>query len=116
WSGWGSREGRYAQRPYASFVKSMRENWAYLVEEDIAPVWVGELGAPRDPGEGDARYWEHLMMFLKKIDASFAYWAINPRKPKDGEDETYSLVGDDWETPVLDYRMKDMLELMKGMD
>ncbi|KFY63315.1 hypothetical protein V496_04029 [Pseudogymnoascus sp. VKM F-4515 (FW-2607)] len=113
WSGWGSREGRYAKRPYASFVKSMRENWAYLVEEDIAPVWVGEIGAPAQPGEGDARYWEHLMRFLKKIDADFAYWAINPRKPKGGEDETYSLVEDDWETPVLDYRMKDMLELMK---
>jgi aryl-phospho-beta-D-glucosidase BglC (GH1 family) len=113
WSGWGSREGRYAKRPYASFVKSMRENWAYLVEGDIAPVWVGEFGSPNTPGHGDAHYWKNLMRFLKKIDADFAYWAINPRKPKGAEAESYSLVEDDWQTLVLDYRMKDMLELMK---
>lgn len=114
WSGWGSREGRYAKRSYASFVKSMRENWAYLLEENIAPVWVGEFGSPHIPAEGDAHYWKNLMRFLKAIDADFAYWAVNPRKPKDAAEETYSLVGDDWQTLVLDYRMKDMLELMKS--
>jgi endoglucanase len=113
WSGWGSREGRYAKRSYASFVRSMRENWAYLLEENIAPVWVGEFGSPHQPGEGDAHYWKNLMRFLKAVDADFGYWAINPRKPKDEEEETYSLVEDDWQTLILDYRMKDMLDLMK---
>ncbi len=37
WSGWGSREGRYSRRPYASFVQSMRDNWAYLVEGNLDP-------------------------------------------------------------------------------
>lgn len=114
WSGWGSREGRYAKRSYESFAKSMRENWAYLVEENIAPVWVGEFGCPHTPGEGDAHYWNNLMRFLKEVDADFAYWAVNPRKPKDNAEETYSLVEDDWQTLILDYRMKDMLELMKS--
>lgn len=114
WSGWGSRDGRYAQRPYPSFVKSMRENWAYLLDEDIAPVWVGEFGAGHNPSEGDAHYWTNLMRYLKSLDADFGYWAINPRKPKDNEVETYALVEDDWETPILDYRMKDLQQLMKG--
>ncbi|KAI6382966.1 hypothetical protein MCOR25_000473 [Pyricularia grisea] len=114
WSGWGSREGRYSKRPYPSFVASMRENWAYLVEGDVAPVWVGEFGAPAHPSVGDANYWQNLMRYLKAIDADFGYWAINPRKPKDDAKETYSLVEDDWVTPILDYRMKDMTELIRA--
>ena len=114
WSGWGSREGRYAKRSYASFVQSMRDNWAYLVEGNLDPVWVGEFGAPHRPGEGDANYWANLMRYLKALDADFGYWAINPRKPKNNEHESYRLVEDDWVTPVLDYRMRDMMELMRA--
>ncbi|GAB1310081.1 Glycoside hydrolase family 5 domain-containing protein [Madurella fahalii] len=114
WSGWGSLGGRYSKRTYPSFVQSMRKNWAYLVEGDIAPVWVGEFGAPDKPGQGDANYWANLLRYLKTIDADFGYWAINPRKPKDNDRETYSLVEDDWVTPMLDYRMKDLTELMRA--
>ncbi|KAL2023448.1 hypothetical protein VTK56DRAFT_2444 [Thermocarpiscus australiensis] len=112
WSGWGSLGGRYAKRNYASFVQAMRKNWAYLVEGDVAPVWVGEFGAPDRPGQGDANYWANLLRFLKAVDADFGYWAINPRKPRENEKETYALVEDDWATPILDYRMRDITELM----
>ncbi|PHH90295.1 hypothetical protein CDD83_4063 [Cordyceps sp. RAO-2017] len=114
WSGWGSLDGRFAQRTYSSFARAMRHNWAYLVENDIAPVWVGELGAPHHPTRGDAHYWKNLWRFLKSVDADFGYWALNARKPKDNEPETYSLLADDWETPVLDYRLRDMLDLMRA--
>ncbi|KAL2270896.1 hypothetical protein VTJ83DRAFT_267 [Remersonia thermophila] len=114
WSGWGSLGGRYAKRTYPSFVQSMRKNWAYLVEQNIAPVWVGEFGSPAHPGQGDFNYWKNLLRYLKVIDADFGYWAINPRKPKDNEKEGYSLVKDDWVTPVLDYRMKDLTELIRA--
>jgi endoglucanase len=114
WSGWGDSEGRYSKREYVSFVRSMRRNWAYLVEDDMAPVWVGEFGSPHKPSIGDINYWQNLLRFLKFIDADFGYWAVNPRKPKNNVKETYSLVEDDWVTPILDYRMKDMLELMAG--
>lgn len=114
WSGWGSAEGRFAKRSYPSFVKAMRQNWAYLVEGDIAPVWIGEFGAPHTPSTGDNNYWSNLMRYLKALDADFGYWALNPRKPKENEKESYSVVQDDWVTPVLDYRMKDMVELMRA--
>ena len=114
WSGWGSMEGRFSQRAYPSFVRAMQANWAYLIENDIAPVWIGEFGAPQHPGQGDANYWGNLLRYLKEINADFGYWAINPRKPKDNGKETYCLVEDDWITPVLDYRMKDMVELMRA--
>ncbi|KAL2067500.1 hypothetical protein VTL71DRAFT_1925 [Oculimacula yallundae] len=111
WSGWGSFEGMYAKRSFESFSKSMVENWAYLLEQDIAPVWVGEFGGPHLPNKGDLHYWNNLMRFLKLVDADFAYWAINPRKPANDEYEAYGLVGDDWKTPVLDYRLRDMIDL-----
>ncbi|ROT40081.1 cellulase [Sodiomyces alkalinus F11] len=114
WSGWGSSEGRFSHREYASFVRTMRRNWAYLVEGDVAPVWVGEFGASNRPSVGGANYWQNLLRYLKAIDADFGYWAINPRKPKDDEKETYSLVEDNWSTPILDYRMKDMTEIMRA--
>ncbi|KAI0176673.1 endoglucanase [Pestalotiopsis sp. NC0098] len=114
WSGWGSSEGRYSKRSYESFVAAMQRNWGYLVEGDRAPVWVGEFGAPHRPSEGDANYWNNLLRYLKSIDADFGYWAVNPRKPKENAKETYCLVEDDWITPVLDYRMRDMTELIAG--
>jgi hypothetical protein len=90
----------------------MRHNWAYILEKQIAPVWVGEIGAPVQPSVGDINYWQHLTRFLQEMDADFGYWALNARKPKGNVTERYGLLQDDWKTPVLDYRMKDMLELM----
>ncbi|TQV97195.1 glycoside hydrolase family 5 protein [Cordyceps javanica] len=113
WSGWGSWGGRFSQRSYRSFVGAMRRNWLYLLEQDVAPVWLGELGASRHPSRGAARYWQNLWRLLKSVDADFGYWAINPTKAYQSTVETYSLVEGDWATPVLDYRMKDMVELMQ---
>lgn len=113
WSGWGSFEGMYAKRPYPSFAASMRENWGYLLEDEIAPVWVGEFGGPHLPGPGDLHYWRNLIEFLDTVDADFGYWALNPRKPHNFDNETYGLLEDDWETPILDYRMRDMAQLSR---
>ncbi len=113
WSGWGSLDGMYAKRPFMSFAASMHENWGYLLADNIAPVWVGEFGGPHLPGKGDLHYWRNLMRYLKMVDADFGYWALNPRKPHNDEAETYGLLEDDWETPIVDYRLKDMLELSR---
>lgn len=110
WSGWGSLSP-FWKRPYDSFAAEMQRKWGYLLEQDIAPVWVGELGAPDKPNEGDLHYWKNLMRYLGDIDADFAYWAINPRKWDKNEKESYSLVHDDWKTPVIDYRMYDMMSI-----
>ena len=111
WSGWGSLQP-YSRRPYPSFVLAMERNWGFLLEGNIAPVWVGEMGVPDHPGKGDQHYWDNLMKYLKLVDADFGYWAINPRKPHLNELERWSLVRDDWETVVDDYRMQGMRALM----
>ena len=51
--------------------------------------------------------------FLKLVDADFAYWVINPRKPHNDGKEGCSLVEDDWEIPILDHWLRDMLELIR---
>lgn len=112
WSGWGSLYP-YSRRTYEDFVASMRANWAYLLEEDLAPVWVGELGTPDQPTEGDCNYWTHLVEFLRVTDASWGYWALNPRKPANHEWESYGLVGDNWDHASVrwDYRLADLQRL-----
>jgi endoglucanase len=110
WSGWGSLRP-YAGRKYESFKQDMHHNWAFLLENNKAPVWIGEFGAPNNPSEGDLHYWQNLIRYLNSTDADFGYWAFNPRKPMDGERESYSLVEDDWKTPILDYRISDILKL-----
>ena len=78
WSGWGAMVP-YHKRPYPSFAKDMENNWGYLLRSNTAPVWVGEFGAPHRGGEGDLHYWNHLMKYLKDVDADFGYWALSRR-------------------------------------
>ncbi|KAF3937203.1 Endoglucanase [Dactylella cylindrospora] len=112
WSGWGSLlKGPYWSRDYASFAYDMYDNWGFILEGNIAPVWVGEFGAPDVPNTGDIKYWGNLMSFLKDVDADWGYWAINPRKPDGNVTETYSLLEDDWVTPKCDYRMYDLWQI-----
>lgn len=112
WSGWGSLNP-YSKASYTAFVRAMRKNWAYILEEGIAPVWIGEMGAPDTPNKGDVNYWKHLVQYLKAVDADFGYWAINPRKPHLNEHESYALVEDDWKTVIDDYRLRNMRELVR---
>ncbi|KAK3078257.1 hypothetical protein LTS18_008044, partial [Coniosporium uncinatum] len=109
WSGWGAL-APYSGRMYESFARDMRYNWAYLLSENIAPVWVGEFGTTERPSAGDLNYWKHLMKFLDEEakGVSWGYWAINPRKLKQNEWEGYGLLRDDWETVRWDYRTRDL--------
>ncbi|PPJ55324.1 hypothetical protein CBER1_06422 [Cercospora berteroae] len=113
WSGWGHIPSvPYDKRPYPSFQEDMIDNWAFLLEDNIAPVWVGEFGAPHHADEQSLHYWKNLMTILRETDADWGYWALNPRKPRGYDNETYGLLRDDWETVIEDYRMKDLRELI----
>ena len=105
WSGWGSL-APFSGRSYEDFAAQMWKNWAYLVVGDIAPVWVGEIGTPDHPDDGDRNYWCHLIRFLNEVDVSWGYWALNARKAW-GAPEGYGLAGDgwDWQSMRWDYRM-----------
>ncbi|KAI1614428.1 glycoside hydrolase superfamily [Exophiala viscosa] len=112
WSGWGSLLP-YWYRTYKSFAEDMDKNWQYLRASDTAPVWIGEIGAPGRPARKDFHYWKNLMRYLQETDVDIGYWAINPRKPKNNEYESYGLLEDDWETPRYDYRLMDLTSLRR---
>jgi aryl-phospho-beta-D-glucosidase BglC (GH1 family) len=107
WSGWGELKP-YSKASYEHFAQAMKRNWAYLLEEDIAPVWVGEFGTSDVPTKGDRNYWTHLIKFLRHLGVGFGYWAINPRKPLNNEYESYGMVDDAWQKVVWDYRLEDL--------
>lgn len=106
WSGWG-RLAPFSGRSYEDFAAEMWNNWAYLMGEDLAPVWVGEVGTPESPSDGDRNYWRHLVQFLGAVDASWGYWALNARKAG-GEWESYGLVGEQWQSMRRDWRLDDL--------
>ncbi|KAK5136457.1 hypothetical protein LTR08_003102 [Meristemomyces frigidus] len=115
WSGWSTLVP-YHKRPYPSFALDMERNWAFLLRGNIAPVWVGEFGCSHNGNEGDHHYWDNLMRYLRETDADFGYWALNPRKPKNYDNETYGLLADNWESVVEDWRIQDLRKLMKQLD
>lgn len=116
WSGWGELQP-YKRTSYERFSKKMMENWGYLLEQDIAPVWVGEFGAPDKPSDGDLNYWKHLIEFLRERKVGhWGYWAVNPRKPDKNEYESYGLLDDDWETVRWDYRLDDLAKIGLTVD
>lgn len=111
----------------------MHRKWGYLLENDVAPVWVGEFGTASYGDEGAHHYWDSLMRSLTAYDADWGYWALNPRKPENYDvrhlsthdmadtdcsfqNETYGLLEDDWETPVLDWRLASLQKLMKPQE
>ncbi|KAH8696748.1 glycoside hydrolase superfamily [Talaromyces proteolyticus] len=112
WSGWGALRP-YSGRTYSDFATSMRKNWAFIIEENLAPVWIGEFGTADHPNSGDRNYWNNLISFLGDIDVSWGYWALNPRKPAGWEWEGYGLVGDGWDEDSVrrDYRLNDLYHL-----
>lgn len=111
WSGWG-QFSPYHKRLYPSFALDMDRKWGYLLANNTAPVWVGEFGAPSAANEGDHNYWNNLMRYLRDTDADWGYWALNPRKPANNEEESYGLLEDDWKTVAEDWRMSDLRKLM----
>ncbi|KAJ5365963.1 hypothetical protein N7517_008849 [Penicillium concentricum] len=72
WYGWGQLYP-FSKRSYSEFAAEMNKNWAYLLFEDLAPVWVGEFGVPGELSVGGQNYWSHLVRFLEVSDASWGY-------------------------------------------
>jgi endoglucanase len=54
-----------------------QSNWAYLHDEAVAPVWIGEFGG-RSIGQDTEGVWQRaLISFIKDRGYSYAYWVWN---------------------------------------
>ncbi len=72
------------------------EYWGYLVEQQIAPVWVGEFGT-RDQSSSDAQWLAALTGYMSTRQVSFAFWCWNP-----DSGDTGGILADDWQTVNAD--------------
>jgi hypothetical protein len=53
------------------YVKVMNADWGYLVAKNIAPVWIGEMGAGLHPGDADGRAW--IATLLPYINGQYGF-------------------------------------------
>ncbi|WP_378145965.1 glycoside hydrolase family 5 protein [Cnuibacter sp. UC19_7] len=68
-------------------------SWGYLVEDGIAPVFVGEFGTGYTTAS-DQQWLSAFVQYLAGTGTSFGYWSFNP-----DSGDTGGLVADDWRTP-----------------
>ncbi|MET0402647.1 MAG: glycoside hydrolase family 5 protein [Cystobacter sp.] len=73
--------------------------WGFLVKEERAPVWVGELGTKLQT-ESDRQWLEALTHYLAERRVGFAFWSLNPNSS-----DTGGLLQDDWTTVHAAKRM-----------
>ena len=64
--------------------------WGYLVDQNVAPVWVGEFGT-LDQTPSDQQWLGAMASYLAKKNLSFAFWCLNP-----DSGDTGGLLADDW--------------------
>ena len=76
----------------ANLAEVWRQNWGYLVEENLAPVWVGEFGT-RYLTPQDQQWMGQLATYIQSKQLSFAFWCLNPESG-----DTGGILQDDWQS------------------
>lgn len=82
--------------------------WAYLLREDVCPVWISEFGT--GPQEGyDLAWFRRFIEILGSLEVDFAYWPLNVGpKPGCGGHESYGMLSEDWMPVLSDLRLQLM--------
>lgn len=74
--------------------------WAYLLQDDVCPVWISEFGTELKEGY-DLDWFRRFIEILGRLEVDFAYWSLNVGpKPGGQGDESYGFLSKDW-TPLL---------------
>ncbi len=94
----------YGEMSWEDFKKIMDEEWGFVLDLEIgkrAPVWVSEFGTSAD---GDKKWFNNIIRYLKEKDADFAYWPLNAGTTFEGNPEGFTILEQDWSRPVSDWR------------
>jgi endoglucanase len=70
--------------------------WGYLVEQDVAPVWIGEFGT-LDQTTSDQQWFASMASYITSHSLSFSFWCLNP-----DSGDTGGILADDWVTVNTD--------------
>lgn len=76
----------------ANLATVWTSHWGYLVEKNIAPVFVGEFGTKLET-DSDKQWLHALTTYIGERGISFAFWSLNPNSG-----DTGGLLKDDWMT------------------
>jgi len=89
---------------YSNFQARVTDRWGFLLDNDEAPVWLGEFGTNGPTVTdiwsfevGEVAWWNHITRYIRDREIDYAYWALNGVK-QGGEDETFGLLRPDYVT------------------
>jgi endoglucanase len=68
------------------------KNWAYLKEQNVAPVLLGEFGGAVG-NDAEGKWQKTLVSFLKQHGISYTYWSWNPDSA-----DTGGILTNNWQT------------------
>lgn len=101
----------YGDMRQETLREQVKQEWAFLLEENRCPVWVSEFGADLSNHE-EMRWLRDFTEVLQDLDADWAYWPLNVgAKPECGSNEAYGMLNpDDWSRVSAD--QDERLELL----
>lgn len=79
------------------------QEFGYVAQNQIAPVWIGEVGIAANASDQDKAWFQQTVDYLTANNIGFAYWAINASDPNRGV-ESYSPLNQDWSGYSQDWR------------
>jgi endoglucanase len=82
-------------------------SWAYLKDQGIAPVLLGEFGGQSMGNDTEGKWQRTLISFLKQHGISYTYWCWNP-----DSGDTGGVLNEDWTT--INQAKLDLLSTHQG--
>jgi endoglucanase len=103
---WFHAQGQSA----ADYADAMNKAGGYVLEQKIAPLWIGEFGDTVStlPSAGTPSWWSNIRAWITDNDIDWCWWALNPTHGKSsdpgtstvkynwGQPEPYGLLAPDW--------------------
>lgn len=85
---------------YAGLASTWNQYWGYLVQNKVAPVWVGEFGTTNSPSDlknsapgTQGQWFQSLVQYLSSNpDVGWSYWAVNGEDPLSLLNSNYDAV------------------------
>jgi endoglucanase len=88
-------QGWFSEKNFPDNMPAIwKKHWAYLKQENIAPLMVGEFGGRKTAGKSTEAVWQNkLIDYLKKHEINYTYWSWNPNSG-----DTGGVLKNDWKT------------------
>jgi endoglucanase len=76
----------------ANLPSVWNQYWGYLVQQNVAPVWIGEFGTA-DQTTSDQEWFSSIAAYISANQLSFTFWCWNPNSS-----DTGGILESDWQT------------------